>query len=218
MADNLTALCADQASKDALNQKWTSNKILFEFDAKAPSYQSINFPGGDLRISCKPDNVWTNISSLGEDVPNQLTSSYNEISLPLKSAQNIREYEAKAQAHLDTISTAIKRGGPVTFMVDDIKGIDEQLAKNGYAHRAGEIIWEAYLSQIASKLKALCEDDMVQEAIADSFKGNLVFRLDPKAQGYQNTKFEGGNLVMSCKPDNIWTNISSLGEDIEKQL
>lgn len=218
LAENLSTLCADQASKDALNRKWTSNRILFELDAKAPTYQSINFPSGDLRISCKPENIWANISYLGDDIVDQLTSDYNEIPLPLKSAQNIREYEEKAQTHLATIGTAIGRGGTVTYMVDDIKGINDHLATNGYAHRAGEIIWGAYLSELASKLTTLCADDMVKEAIGDAFKGNLVFRLDPKCEGYQNTKFEGGNLVMFCRPSNIWANISSLGDDIEKQL
>jgi len=193
-------------------------RFFFETDAKAPTYQNVNFPGGDLRLSCKPDNIWTNLSYLGEDIPDQLTSEYNGVTLPLKSAQNIREYEEKAQVHLAAIGTAIGRGGPVTFVVDDIKGVDAALTKNGYANRIGEVLWEAYLSQIASKLTSLCGDDMVKEAIGDSFKNNLVFQTVPKCEGYQNCKFADGNLVMFCKPDSIWTNISYLGDDIEKQL
>jgi len=218
LAECLTKLCADEFSKTALNQKWTSNKIFFETDLKAPTYQNVNFPGGDLRMSCKPDNIWTNISYLGGDIADQLTSDYNGVTLSLKSAQNIREYEEKAQVHLAAIGTAIGRGGPVTFVVEDIKGVDAQLNKNGYNNRIGEVIWEAYLSQISSKLTTLCGDDMVKEAIGDSFKNNLVFKTEPKCESYQNCKFAGGNLVMFCKPDNIWTNISYLGEDIEKQL
>jgi len=218
LADSLTKLCADESSKVALNQKWTSSKIFFETDAKAVTYQNVNFPGGDLRISCKPDNIWTNISQLGDDIPGQLTSEFAGVSLPLKSAKNIRDYDEKAQVHLAAIGDAIGRGAPVTFVCEDVKAVDAQLTKNGYAHRVGEVIWEAYLSQIASKLTSLCKDDMVKEAIGDSFKNNLIFKLDPKATGYQNCVFKDGNLVMSCKPDNIWTNISSLGDDIEKQL
>lgn len=218
LAECLTKLCADASSKVALNQKWTSNKIFFETDLKAPTYQNVNFPGGDLRMSCKPDNIWTNISYLGNDIPDQLTSEYGGVTLSLKSAQNIREYEEKGQVHLATIGTAIGRSGPVTFVVEDIKGVDAQLNKNGYNNRIGEVLWEAYLNQIAGKLKTLCGDDMVKEAIGDSFKNNLIFRTEPKCEGYQNCKFADGNLVMFCKPDNIWTNLSYLGEDIEKQL
>jgi hypothetical protein len=218
LSECLTKLCEDANAKTALNQKWTSNKIFFETDAKAPTYQNVNFPGGDLRLSCTPDNIWTNISYLGGDIPDQLTSEYNGVTLSLKSAQNIREYEEKGAAHLATIGNKIGRSGPVTFVVQDIKGVDEQLNKNGYNNRIGEVIWEAYLSQIAGKLSSLCADDMVKEAIGDAFKNNLVFKLEPKCEGYQNCKFTDGNLVMFCKPENIWTNISYLGEDIEAQL
>jgi len=217
LSDYLTKFCADEHAKAALNQKWLSNKILFELDQKAPTYQSVNFPGGDLRLSCKPDNIWTNISYLGEDIPDQLTSEYNGVVLSLKSAQNVREYEEKSQSHLERIGTALGRGKP-SYTVTDLKQIDAALTKNGYANRVGEVIYEAYVSQIADKLTSLCADDMVKEAIADSFKNNLVFKLEPKCEGYQNCKFADGNLVMFCKPDNIWTNLSSLGDDIEKQL
>lgn len=218
LSEYLTKFCADEHAKAALNQKWTSNKIFFELDAKAPRYQTVNFPGGDLRVSCKPDNIWTNISDLGADIPDQLTSEVHGVTLSLLSAQNIREHEEKAQAHLEAIGTAIGRGGPVTFVVEDLKGVDEAMSKNGYQNRTGEVIWDSYLSQISSKLTGLCSDEMVKEAIADSFKNNLVFKLDPKCQGYQNCKFADGNLVMFCKPENIWTNLSDLGGDIEKQL
>jgi len=219
LADFLTPMCADAAAKTALNQKWTSNKIFFDMDAKSPTYQNVNFPGGDMRLYCKPDNIWTNISTLGADIPDQLTSEYNGVVLSLKSVQNIRLYEEKASGYLETIATAIGRKSPVTFVVEDLKGVDEQLNKNGYNNRVGEVLWEAYLNQISTKLKSLCADDMVKDAIGDSFTANLVFKLDPKCDGYQNCKFDANkNLVMFCKPSNIWTNISYLGEDIEKQL
>jgi len=218
LAECLTKLCADANAKTALNQKWTSNKIYFETDLKAPTYQNVNFPGGDLRMSCKPDNIWTNISYLGADIPDQLSSDYNGVTLSLKSAQNIREYEEKGQVHLAAIGTAIGRGGPVTFVVENIAAVDAQLNKNGYNNRIGEVLWEAYLSQISSQLTKICGDDMVKEAIGDSFKNNLIFRTEPKCEGYQNCKFADGNLVMFCKPENIWTNLSYLGGDIEKQL
>lgn len=218
LADSLTKLCENEDAKGALNRKWTSSKIIFEEDAKASGYQVVNFPGGDLRVSCKPDNIWCNLSYLGEDIPNQLTADIHGVTLSLKSVQNIKEYEEKAGTYLEAIGTAIGRGGPVGFVVEDIKGVDAAMTARGYENRMGEVIWDSYLNQISSKLTSLCADDMVKEAIGDSFKNNLVFKLDPKAEGYQNCKFEGGNLVMSCKPDNIWCNLSYLGEDIEKQL
>jgi len=219
LAEFLTPMCADANAKTALNQKWTSNKIFFEMDMKSPTYQNVNFPGGDMRLYCKPENIWTNINSLGADIPDQLTSQSNGVVLSLKSVQNIREYEEKASGYLEAIGTAIGRGSPVKFVVEDLKGVDEQLNKNGYNNRVGEVLWEGYLSQISSKLTSLCGDEMVKDAIGDSFKANLVFKFDPKCEGYQSCKFDATkNLVMSCKPTNIWTNISSLGEDIEKQL
>jgi len=218
LAESLTKLCAHASAKTAINQKWTSSKIYFELDPKAVTYQNVNFPGGDMRISCKPENIWTNISTLGADIPDQLISEHGGVVLSLKSVQNILNYEEKAQVHLAAIGTAIGRGSPVTYVIEDLKTCDEALNKANYKNRVGEILYEAYLAQISSKLTALCKDDMVKEAIGDSFKNNLVFRLDEKCSGYQNCKFADGNLVMFCKSTNIWTNLSQLGGDIEKQL
>jgi len=217
LAETLTKLCENEEAKTSLNRKWVSNKIYFELDGKTEGYQQVTFPGGDLRMACKPDNIWTNISYLGNDIEDQLVSDIHGVQLSLKSAQNIREYETKAADLLAKIGTALGRGAP-TFVVEDLKGVDEALNKNGYNNRVGEVIWGAYLEQISSKLTSLCADDMVKEAIADSFKNNLVFKLEPKCEGYQNCKFKDGNLVMFCTPGNVWTNISYLGEDIEKQL
>jgi len=218
LEESFTKLCASDHAKSALQRKWTSSAIIFELDAKAEGYQQITFPSGDLRMACKPDNIWTNITRLGEDVEGQLTSDAAGVTLSLKYANNIRDYEEKAAGFLADIGTAVGRSGAVTFVVEDVKAVDAQLNKSGYANRLGEIIWGAYLEQLSGKLTKLCGDDMVKEAIGASFSKNLVFRLDPKCSGYQNCKFEAGNLVMFCKPDNIWTNISTLGEDIEKQL
>jgi len=218
LSEFVTKLCENDQSKEAFARKWTSSKIVFEMDAKAQGYQEITFPNGDLRIACKPDNIWTNIGQLGDGVVDQLTSTILNVTLALKSAQNIREYDEKAQGYLAQIGTAIGRSGPVTFTVEDIKAVDAALNKNGYNNRLGEVIWGSYLEQISSKLTSLCGDDMVKEAIGASFTKNLIFKLDPKCSGYQNCKFADGNLVMFCKPDSIWTNISTLGEDIEKQL
>jgi len=219
LAENLVKMCEDDVAKVALNQKWTSNKIFFELDAKSPTYQNVNFPGGDMRLYCKPDNIWTNISTLGNDIPGQLTSEFNGVCLSLKSVQNIKSYEEKATGYLEAIATAIGRKGPVAFVVEDLKGIDEQLNKNNYNNRVGEVLWESYLNNISSKLTRICGDDMVKEAIGEAFTGNLVFKFEAKCDGYQNCKFDANkNLVMFCKPGNIWTNISSLGDDIEKQL
>lgn len=218
LAEFVTKLCENDQAKEAFARKWTTKRILFETDAKAQGYQEITFPNGDLRIACKPDSIWTNIGQLGDNVVDQLTSTILGTSLSLKSAQNIREYDEKAQGYLAQIGTAIGRTGPINFTVEDIKGVDAALNKNGYNNRLGEVIWGSYLEQISSKLTSLCADDMVKEAIAGAFTKNLVFKLDPKAAGYQNCKFDAGNLVMFCKPDSVWTNISTLGEDIEKQL
>jgi len=218
LSEYLTKFCGNEQAKISLNRKWTSNRIVFETDAKAQNYQEVTFPNGDLRMACTPSNIWCNISYLGENIPDLLSSDILGVTLSLKSAQNIREYEEKAAGYLAQIATAIGRAGAVTFVVEDIPGVDAALNKNGYNNRIGEIIWGSYLEQISSKLTSLCGDDMVKEAIGDGFKNNLVFKIDPKAENYQNCKFADGNLVMFCKPGNLWTNISSLGEDIEKQL
>jgi len=214
----LTTFCENEHAKAALNRKWVTNKLFFETDVKAEGYQQVTFPNGDLRMACQPGNIWTNISYLGENIPDQLTSDVKGVTLSLKSAQNIREYEEKAAGYLAQIGTALGRGGPVNFVVEDLKAVDAALNKNGYNNRVGEVIWGAYLEQISSKLTSLCGDDLVKESVADSFKNDLVFKLEAKADNYQNCKFKDGNLVMFCEPGKVWTNISYLGEDIEKQL
>jgi len=218
LSGSVTTLCKNDDAKSALNRKWTSSSIFFEVDEKSVGYQQISFPNGDMRLSCKADYISSNIYQLGDDIPAQLTSDVRGVSLSLKSAQNLREYEEKGNVYLEAIGTAIGRGGPVTFVVEDIKVVDEVLNKSGYNNRIGEIMWETYLKQISEKLTSLCGDAMVKEAIGDVFKGNLIFKFEAKTDTYQNCKFKDGNLVMSCKPDHLSTNIYTLGDDIEKQL
>lgn len=219
LAECLEKLCDNPHTKSALNQKWVSNKIYFEIDEKAPSYQNVDFPKGDLRIFCTSDRVWSNLGELGAEIPLLLTSEVFGASLSLKSSQNIRKYEEEGKAQLAAIGAAIGRGGPVNFVVEDIKAVDAAINKaGGYDNKIGEIIWGSYLTSLAEKLTSLCADDMVKEAIGDAFKGNLIFKLDPKAEGYQHCKFVGGNLEMSCNPAKIWVNMGELGNDIEGQL
>jgi len=134
LADSLTKLCSDADNKAALGGSWTSNKIYFETDEKAEGYQQTTFVNGDLRMACKSSNIWTNISYLGEDIQGRLTSPYGGEVLPLKSAANLREHVEKMKEHLATIESATGKSG-LEFAFKDIKAVDAQLHKNGYAHR-----------------------------------------------------------------------------------
>jgi hypothetical protein len=77
----------------------------------------------------------------------------------------------------------------------------------------------------------MCKDDMVKEAFEEKLTAHkIVFQIAEDTQTYQEIKIIGttfndtyiyildGILYIRNKASNFWTNISYLGDDLEKQL
>jgi hypothetical protein len=204
LAESIEKLCADADNRAALGGSWTSNKIFFETDEKTEGYQQITIVNGDLRLSCKASNIWTNLSYLGGDLEGRLTSPYGGEVLSLKTASNLRQNDEKKNENLATIATATGKSG-LEFSFKDIKAVDATLAKNGYENRMGEVFYANYLQYLAESLTKLCADPTSKAAINQKWTSNKIFfETDLKAPTYQNVNFPGGDLRISCKPDNIW--------------
>ena len=52
---------------------------------------------------------------------------------------------------------------------------------------------------------------MIHEAFLDALSSHkLIFRINEESEGYQHVLFENGCLVIQCKHDRFWTNISNI--------
>ena len=63
------------------------------------------------------------------------------------------------------------------------------------------------------------QDDMVKEAIQEKVTANKIrFEFGQTSYYEPEVKFEGGVLVIFQKPENFWSNVGDLGQNIEKIL
>jgi hypothetical protein len=214
LADKIEKFCADNLSKGALTTAWTSNTISFNLDENAEGYQTIAVVDGNLVMTCKPGNVWTNIDALANDLADKLTVSGG---LSLESEKNLAENEPKLKEALASIEKATGKSG--LELVFDKAAIDEALNKSGYDHRLGEIVYDSRMGILATFLTKFCSDEDNKEALLELWTSNKIrFEFQDDTPTYQNTKVDNGDFVMYCKPDNIWSNIDSIGNDLEEQL
>jgi hypothetical protein len=60
---------------------------------------------------------------------------------------------------------------------------------------------------------------MIHEAFIDALSAKkVIFRINGDAEGYQQILFENGALVIQCKSNNLWTNISNISNTKIEEL
>jgi hypothetical protein len=219
LANNIVKACADDMVKTAIQQAWTGNKILFTLDPSLGSgYQFTKFVDGNLVMTCKPEHIASNVGLIGQDIA-AAASNVSAEALPLASRKNLRDNEAKRDAHLAKIAAALDKKDGVVYEMDDV-AVDTALNAKNYTNRIGEVT-QARLEILANKIAALCEDEMTKEALQEAWTGNKIIldiSDDSLSGGYHFTKFADGNLVMMCKSDKLYTNVGEIGNDIENAL
>ncbi|KAL6040992.1 hypothetical protein QOT17_025137 [Balamuthia mandrillaris] len=101
---------------------------------------------------------------------------------------------------------------------EELVDINEKV-ESGYRDRLGTVLYGIYLPQLAKRITQLCKDERVKEALLEgASKRVITFRLVERTERYQECRFEEGVLVMQCMPYRLWTNIDTLGNDIEERL
>ena len=75
LTEKIEKLCADEMTKEALNEAWTTNKIIFDVDPSngvTGFHQHSKFADGNLVMMCKAEEIFTNIGEIGDEIEGQL--------------------------------------------------------------------------------------------------------------------------------------------------
>eukprot|EP01129_Flabellula_baltica_P000234 TRINITY_DN10274_c0_g1_i1.p1 TRINITY_DN10274_c0_g1~~TRINITY_DN10274_c0_g1_i1.p1 ORF type:complete len:143 (-),score=27.66 TRINITY_DN10274_c0_g1_i1:43-471(-) len=127
----------------------------------------------------------------------------------LATRKNMRDYQEQKEINLARIASCTGKS-EVVFEMDEHE-VDAALDAKGYSGRLGEIIWSVRLGLLADRLEEFCTDELNLEVLLESWTSNKVtFVLDENCPNYQQCAVVDGNLQMTCKPSNIWTNIDQL--------
>ena len=181
---------------------------------KGSAYQKVYCENGDLILDVFKSS---NASYCGNEVLETLTDP--ETGLSLKCALNVKKNEEKKEEHLQTMKEALELPADVSVECDLI-AVAEVCDKAGYKDRIGEVVHDWILGGLAATLKKLGADELTREAIQEVWTTGVIKIEDGGKQqkGYHECDFENGDLVLKFKSDGIASNVSYIGQDIEKKL
>jgi len=137
--------------------------------------------------------------------------------LPLTVRKNIRDnWESKSADLIGTLNSAT--GVTWTFNIN----FDYLYAKADPSlyckeNIGGAAFWvmEGLVGNLVSKVS----DEMVKEALLDACpKKTLTLTLGEIKKSYFDVRIEDGGILVVYKPDNLGTNVSDVGSDIESLL
>jgi len=217
MAQCIEDNCKDELTKEELLGAVNKNKLMFRFNPKTNGYQQWVIEDGVLIVQCKATNFWTNVYDVANANFDKLVD-WDKSKLPLVSRKDMKKYEEKYQEHLANIRQTVGKDWVVDF---DWKTIcSYPTVDPGYKGREGEILMDSYMERIAQCISENCKDDMVKEALVEAVSANkIIFRLNEKTVGYHQWLIEKGCLVLQCKGNNLWCNLSDVGyQKLDKLL
>jgi len=201
--------CKDDMTKEGLLGSVSANKIIYRLNPKAKGYNEFVIENGALILQCTPENMWCNIYEISSYKLDPILD-YDKSKLSLVFRKNMRDYEEKLQTHLNTIKEAT--GKDWTFEVDMKTIAGNKKIDSSYQDRPGEILYDSYMERIAQCISDNCKDDMTKEALLEAVsKNKVIFRFVDKTDDYHEWKIEGGALILQCKPENFWVNLSDIG-------
>lgn len=205
--------------KAEINSVASSHTITLEASPKF-SYCGNNIEDGKLRLLFHPDNLGTNIDSVGQGLEETLSAAPQpEGASPLNytARHGIKtDYDAQIGSVLEQARTALQNP---EFKFDPCW---EQLAaalKNGKGVREG---WESNLGRCAREYfesfsstltsQKFHEDDMLREGLAEAapsatLKLRIVDKLATSQNGYNEIILDNDDLVIQSIPDRWGTNI-----------
>jgi hypothetical protein len=205
----------DELARAALQAAWTTGVIRLEFGTlKKNEYKYVesNIRDGDLVVTVY------NIGNVGETLGDLLPKLADPASgLPLRAALNIKEKEEQRDEFLKQIQDAVGLATDVTLDVD-WSALEPTLKKSGYGDRMGEVVYNWILGALAGNIVRITKDEMTKEAVAEAWTTGVIRLEENKKISYHAVEFVNGDLIIQYKPENIASNVGSIGSDIESKL
>jgi hypothetical protein len=204
----------DEIARKSLHAVWTTGVIRLEL-RNVKTHTETAAENGDLVIAIDPKRIGSNYISCGDDLLGKLSDASG---LSTKAAQDVKENEAKRDAHLLVVRNALNLPVDVTLDID-LVAYAALVDKAGKKDRVGQQIFDWLLERFAENMVALAtKDDMYRDAICEAWTtGVLRFQTDPKIKEHA-CDFVDGNLIITSNPDRVTQNHMSIGKDIEGKL
>lgn len=129
--------------------------------------------------------------------------------LPLLVRKALRDVEPEQKKAIAEIEEEFKLSG-VTFQCDFAQ-VYSELPESDRANI--HHIIDSYLTSWLPNMKSNnLLTDLNRAAILHTWTTKkIIFRLNPDAEHYVHCLFENGNLIIQCKPNRFWCNISECG-------
>jgi nitrate reductase NapAB chaperone NapD len=225
LSKNVEAFVKDPIQKEAFVETFSSRHLIgFELHASDPrvegyesEYQWVTNKEGVLVIHTYKDRVCTNTSSTGKDLAKACSG---DDPLTVLTRKNIKDGEAKRNAHLKKILTATGVEFETEF---DWIPIASACAARSYKDRAGDVAYDFYLGGLASKVEAFAKDPIQKESFVECFgtKKTIAFIVHATApEGmeslYNWVSNNDGVLVMNTTEAKFPSNSSQIGENLSK--
>jgi hypothetical protein len=215
LAGNIQTLCKNEDAKAAFVAAVNQSKIIFNVDKKASSYWSEKIANGCLEFGYK--GTICNTYDLGNSIEALLTTTFEEVEMPVKLKKNIDKAQEKFEELKEKLNTAA--GRDFTLKIEWAQMMADHMDKN-YPDRLGSSLLESCFEGLVDNIVKLCNDEVYSGK--DAFNefastGVIIFnsnKNDKKASNYFATKFENGDLVVSfkqiCNCYDIGSNIPEL--------
>ena len=227
IADNIKRFCTDPIQKEAFIETFKDRHALTfviepEQDEESPYRSSYTWTinnGGILELHIPKIRFCSNVSTACDDLTKTCSG---DSPLTVATRKNIADAQKKLATHLKTIKTATG----IDFEVEiDWVVMAEVCKERGYENRAGDMLYDSYLSALASNIKRFCDDAIQKEAFLETFKERhaITFVIEgeqdedsPYRSNYSWTTNNGGVLVVHLPKIRFCSNVSVAGEDLSK--
>jgi len=74
-----------------------------------------------------------------------------------------------------------------------------------------KIFYDSYAERIEECIKKNCEDDLTKEELVNQItKKKIALCYVDKTQNYHDFVIKDGALILQCKPENVWINMSDV--------
>ncbi|KAK5581862.1 hypothetical protein RB653_003442 [Dictyostelium firmibasis] len=192
IAKNIENRCKDDMTLESFNDVTANGRISFRHNPKQTTgYWAWSFSNGDLIISFK------SICNVSDN------ASFDFIKvLPVPGVFSLGA-RLNMKVNQEKFDNAFERIKEVTNMdwsyeQESLEQVYPSLEERN-KERVGDLFAEI-LKYIADNITKRCKSDIVLEAFSEaSSNAKIVFRHNPKASGYWNWTFEGGNLIVTFK-------------------
>jgi len=209
LATGIKSFCEHPMNKEALASAVTKNKIMYRLNAAAePLCNEFKIEDGVLILQSPPKYFWSNLSEVYSlNLDKILDTDKSKFSLITR--KNLAQYEPKLKEHEANINAAL---GTTDWKLEfDIAKLMQAPTIKQDAGREGEIFYDSYAERIEECIKKNCEDDLTKEELVNQItKKKIALCYVDKTQNYHDFVIKDGALILQCKPENVWINMSDV--------